>query len=155
MLCGKIASGKSTLAHSLSAAPRTIRLSEDDWLAALFGDQMTSVKDYVACAAKLRGVMAPHVVSLLRAGLSVVLDFPANTVAQRAWMRDVARESAAAHVLHFLDVPDAVCLARLKARNAGGEHAFAATEEQFRLITAHFVPPSEAEGFNLRRVTSD
>ena len=46
-------------------------------------------------------------------------------------------------------MPDEVCLARLRARNAGGAHPFAATEEQFRRITAHFAPPSPEEGFNI------
>lgn len=34
-LCGKIASGKSTLAKQLAKQPRTILLSEDEWLSTL------------------------------------------------------------------------------------------------------------------------
>ncbi|MEG2632911.1 MAG: AAA family ATPase, partial [Comamonas sp.] len=36
MLCGKIAAGKSTLARQLAAAPRTVRINEDDWLSSLY-----------------------------------------------------------------------------------------------------------------------
>ena len=50
---------------------------------------------------------------------------------------------------HYLDVPDEICIARLRKRNADGEHAFAATDEQFRLITKHFVEPAAGEGFNI------
>jgi predicted kinase len=151
LLCGKIASGKSTLAASLSETPGTMVISEDTWLAALYGDQMTSVADYVRCAGKLRLALTPHLVALLKAGVSVVLDFPANTVANRQWMMTVIRESGVPHQLHFLDVADDICKARLRARNASGEHDFAATDEQFDLITRYFVAPEEQEGFNIIR----
>ena len=151
LLCGKIASGKSTLAARLAAEPGCVILSEDHWLAALYADQMQSVADYVRCAAQLKTAMTPHLVALLRAGVPVVLDFPANTKANRAWMMSLIKASSADHRLHYLDVPDALCKSRLHARNQGGEHAFAATDEQFALITRYFDPPQEEEGFNLVR----
>ena len=149
MLCGKIASGKSTLAAKLAAPDHTVHLSEDTWLAALFADQMRTGPDYVRCAAKLLGIMGPHVTALLQAGVSVVLDFPANTVETRAWMRDIVANSAAVHQMHVVDVPDDVCLARLRARNAQGDHAFAATEGQFHRFARYFQPPSPEEGFTI------
>jgi predicted kinase len=151
LLCGKIASGKSTLAAELSAAPGCVVISEDQWLAALYKDEMQSVADYVRYAAKLRKAMTPHLVALLNAGVSVVLDFPANTRANRDWMMSVIKATSADHRLHYLDVPDALCKSRLHARNQGGEHAFAATDEQFALITRYFEAPQEEEGFNLVR----
>jgi len=149
LLCGKIASGKSTLAAQLAAQEATVLVAEDDWLHGLFADQMASPADYLRCSARLRGVMAPHVAALLRAGISVVLDFPANTVETRAWMRDLLQQSGAAHQLHQLDVPDDTCLARLRRRNAAGDHAFAATEAQFHQFTRHFAPPTPQEGFHV------
>lgn len=151
LLCGKIASGKSTLAARLGAAEGTVVLSEDTWLSGLFGDRMASVSDYVSCSAKLRAVIGPHVAALLDAGVSVVLDFPANTVETRGWMRGILEQTDAAHVLHVLDVPDEVCLDRLRARSAEGAHPFDPTEAQFRLISKHFVAPSPEEGFTLVR----
>ena len=147
LLCGKIASGKSTLAAELAAAPGTVLISEDAWLAPLYGEEMLSVADYVRCAARLRAAMQPHLTALLQAGVSVVLDFPANTVENRAWMKTVIAQSGVAHRLHYLDTPDDLCKARLRARNAAGEHAFAATDAQFDLITRYFVAPCEEEGF--------
>jgi predicted kinase len=107
------------------------------------------VADYVRHAARLREAIGPHVEALLKAGLSVVLDFPANTAANRTWMRGIIDRSGARHVLHVLDVPDEVCRARLRARNAAGQHAYAATDAEFDLITAYFTPPTEDEGFNV------
>ena len=149
MICGKIAAGKSTLAEELAQTPGVVRIAEDDWLGTLFADQMTTGADYLRCSAQLRTVMGPHVVALLRAGVSVVLDYPANTRDQRAWMRGLFEEAGVAHQMHVLDVPDEVCLARLRARNAQGDHAFAATEEQFHHFARHFQPPTAEEGFTI------
>jgi predicted kinase len=93
--------------------------------------------------------MEPHVVALLGAGVSVVLDFPANTVDQRAWMRGIAEASGAAHRLHLLEASDGLCLARLRARNAAGDHPFAVTEDQFHQVTRHFASPAPEEGFTI------
>ena len=149
MVCGKIGAGKSTLTRRLADAPATVLISEDAWLAALYPGEIVDLPDYVRTSTRLKQVMAEHVVALLAAGVSVVLDFPANTVSSRAWARGIFEKAGVAHRLHFLDVPDEVCKARLRARNASGEHPFETTDAEFDLITRHFVAPSEAEGFHV------
>ena len=150
VICGKIAAGKSTLANDLGKAPLTITISEDAWLAGLYRDEMTTLQDYVRCTTRLRQVLTPHVVDLLNRNLSVVLDFSANTVEMRKWFREILDQTTADHVLHHLDVPDEVCLQRLKDRNARGDHPFAATEDEFRKMTRHFAAPTPEEGFNVQ-----
>jgi predicted kinase len=147
MICGKAAAGKSTLARRLAAAPNTILISEDAWLSTLYRDEQRTIADYARNSRRLRDVMGDHIEALLRAGLSVVLDFPANTVANRQWMRGLFEKAGAAHRLHFLDVTDAVCKARLRQRNAAGTHEFTVSDAEFDEITSYFVPPSAAEGF--------
>lgn len=151
LVCGKVAAGKSTLCAELGEAPHTVVIAEDALLSALYGDQMTTLEDYARCAGRLRAAIAVHVVALLRAGVGVVLDFPANTVETRAWMRGLAQNAETESLLHFLDVPDEVCKARLRARNTRGDHPFAVTEAEFARLAQHFVPPSEAEGFKIVR----
>ena len=87
LLCGKIAAGKSTLARRLAARSATVLISEDHWNSTLFPDEIKTIEDYARYSARVRAAMGPHVVSLLKAGLSVVLDFQANTLAVRSWMR--------------------------------------------------------------------
>ena len=146
ILCGKIAAGKSTLAAALVREHGALLVSEDFWMSRLFGPELNEVADYVRLSRRLRDAMGPHLTALLRAGLSIVLDFPANTRANRAWMKGISEAAGADHRLHYLDVPDAVCRERLRARNAGGTHEFAASDEQFDLITSYFEPPAEDEG---------
>ena len=149
MFCGKIAAGKSTLASKIAAEENGILISEDAWLHALYADQLHSGADYVRCSRLLRTALAPHVAELLAAGLTVVLDFQANTREVRDWLKALLSDTAADHRLHVLTPPDAVCLARLRARNASGEHPFVVTDAQFERISAHFDPPTPEDGFTL------
>lgn len=147
LFCGKIAAGKSTLAADLAQAPGTVLIRQDFWLSGLFGEEMRSIQDYVRYAGRLQGVIGPHVVDLLRAGMSVVLDFPANTAADRAWMRGLFELAGAEHRLHLLEVDDAVCKARLRRRNTAGNHEFAVTDAQYDRMMRHFAPPGPEEGY--------
>ncbi|MGC2780758.1 MAG: ATP-binding protein [Bradyrhizobium sp.] len=149
LVCGKIAAGKSTLTAALGRRPGTVVVAEDEWLAQLYPGEQSSLADYIRNSSRLRAVMGPHVVALLRAGVSVVLDFPANTLASRAWMRGLFEQAGVPHQLHHLDVPDDVCKARLRQRNDAGQHAFTVTDEEFDLFTSYFVVPSPDEGFDV------
>jgi len=151
LVCGKIASGKSTLTQKLAARPKTVLISEDIWLSQLYADEIRTLDDYVRRSRQLRSILAPHVGSLLLGCLSVVLDFPANTLNNRRWMKDIIDRTGAAHVLHYLDIPDEVCKMRLRNRNATGSHPYAPTDVEFDEITRYFVPPSDEEGFDIIR----
>jgi predicted kinase len=150
LLCGKVASGKSTLANSMAAERGTILLREDFWLSNLFADELATLSDYVQCSERLRNTLEPHIVELLRSGLSVVLDFPANTVEYRLWMRQIFEAADCQHQLHMLDVSDDTCKARLRARNASGSHEFQVSDEEFGRISSYFERPTDEEGFNLQ-----
>ena len=155
MLCGKIAAGKSTLAAELARAPKTVLVSEDAWLAALYADEMTTGADYLRCATRLRSAMSPHVMALLQTGISVVLDFPANTVESRVWMCDLITRSGTDPRMHVFDRPDSVCLDQLRQRNASGTHPFTVSELQFQRFSAYYQPPGPDEGFHLLRHGAD
>jgi predicted kinase len=149
LLCGKIGAGKSTLAKQLAARPATLLIGEDHWTSTLFADQLKTIEDYARLSARLGAAMTPHIVDILGQGLSVVLDFPANTVRQRSWLRSLVEQAGAPHELHYLDVPDAICRQRLHQRNAGGEHQFQVSDAEFEQFTRYFVPPGPDEGFNV------
>src|SRR5215471_9667592 len=100
LLCGKIAAGKTTLARQLAARPATLLISEDHWTSTLFAGDLKTIEDYARLSTRLRAAMAPHIVAILRQGLSVVLDFAANTVKQRAWAKSVIETAQVPHELH-------------------------------------------------------
>ena len=149
LLCGKIASGKSTLATDLGQLPNTIIMREDFWLARLYPGEQNNLAEYIRNSTRLRSAIAPHLIDLLRNGVSIVLDFPANTISSRAWMRALFEGAACEHRLHFLDLDDQICKARLRHRNASGEHEFTVSDEEFDLFNKYFHPPSVHEGFEV------
>jgi predicted kinase len=149
MLCGKIAAGKTTLSAKLGEAEKTIVISEDRWIEQLYPSEIGSLTDYFERSNQLRATLAPHVVALLRADVSVVLDFHANSLGARRWMRRLFEDAGAAHRLHFLDVPDEVCRARMHARRAAGGDGV--SDAEFDYVTSFFVPPDPNEGFNVIR----
>jgi len=146
LFCGKIASGKSTLARQIVAQAPGILIAEDHWLSTLYPGQIRALDDYVAAVGRWRSAIESHLIDLLRAGLPVVLDMAANTRATRAWALRVAAAAGAPHTLHWLDIDDATCRQRLRLRNQSGEHPYSVDDAMFERFTARFEPPSNDEG---------
>jgi predicted kinase len=89
---------------------------------------------------------------MLSKGVSIVLDFPGNTGAQRGWFREIFERANVEHELHFVDASDAVCKRQLKDRTkrlAPGTPW--TTDAEFEAITAYFQPPADDEGYNVVR----
>lgn len=149
-LCGKMASGKSTLSKKLSVEYDAILLSEDAMLSVLYPSEITTIEAYVRYSSRLKEVLKDPIISLLKNGNSVVLDFPANTKKQRSWFREIFESADVAHTLHFIDREDAVCKAQLKERNKTlPKGAPMKSEETFDAITKYFEIPQKEEGFNV------
>ncbi len=150
--CGKMAAGKSTLAIELAKENNAILLIEDDWLSHLYPEEITNIPEYIRYSVRLKNILSGHVVSLLSHGVSVVLDFPANTKDQRNWFRRIYEQANALHALHFVDVSNDICKRQLKKRNKYKPEGSAFTSDaEFDAITKYFQAPSEEEGFNIIR----
>ena len=149
--CGKAGAGKSTLARAIAESEQATLISEDVWLSRLYGEQMQTFDDYKRLSLRLKTVVGPLAVELLRTGRNVVLDFPANTRIARDWFRSLSEQSGSGHVLHFVDSSDTACLSRIERRNAerpeGSHHL---TPQLFLYISAHFEPPQDEEGLHVR-----
>jgi predicted kinase len=151
-LCGKMAAGKSTLARDLAAQENAVLLVQDEFLAALFPGEITSIPSFVNRYTRLKNALTPHICVLLSKRISVVLDFAAATKAQRAWFRELIERTQVEHELHFVDASDAVCKTQLRDRSRGLPTGTRwTTEEEFEAINAHFQPLSEDEKFNVVR----
>ena len=151
-LCGKMAAGKSTLARDLAERENAILLVQDDFLVSLYPGETSDIPGFVRCSSRLRNALEPHVCALLAKGISVVLDFPGNTKAQRAWFRGIFERARVEHELHFVDAADAVCKSQLKDRSKhlppGSPWT---TDAEFDAITSYFQPPTGDESFNVVR----
>src|SRR5216683_8008701 len=68
-LCGKMAAGKSTLARDLAKRENAVLLVQDDFLHALFPDEITDISGFVKCSSRLKNALTPHVCALLSKGI--------------------------------------------------------------------------------------
>ncbi|MFO1253584.1 MAG: ATP-binding protein [Inhella sp.] len=95
-VCGKTAAGKSTHAKALAVQKNALLFVQDELLEMLYPGEIRVLADFERCSARLRAALAPQIEALLRLGLDVVLDFPANTLKQRAWFRELFEAAGAA-----------------------------------------------------------
>lgn len=149
-----MAAGKSTLSNQIAEREGAILLSQDELLDALFPGAVDSLRSFDAYSKRIQAALTPLVCALLSKGVSVVLDFPANTKGQRAWFRQLLDVSHAAHELHLIVASDELCKRQLQQRSAqrrlppGTKWTTAA---DFDEVTAYFDPPSAEEGFHVVR----
>jgi len=150
--CGKMAAGKSTLARNLAAREKAVLLVQDDLLDTLFPGEITDIHGFLERSSRLKNALTPHVCALLSKGISVVLDFPGNTRAQRAWFRELIERANVEHEVHFVAAPDILCKRQLRDRSKDLPAGTPWTSDaNFEAINAYFQPPSEDENFNIVR----
>lgn len=148
-IAGKVGAGKSTLARGLAREFNAVHICEDQWIA-LVGGEVRSLRDYVRHSSRCRALMGPHLRDVVRVGTSLVLDFAGNTPRDRAWVRGLFAPLGVEPVLHVLDVPEAVCLERLRRRNTErvpGQFWGEVSEALFHEAARYYVPPTPEEGF--------
>jgi predicted kinase len=154
--CGKMAAGKSTLARQLAAGERTVLLVQDELLAQLYPGEILEMRDFMDRSQRLHAALTPPIVGMLTAGVSVVLDFPANTLNQRAWFRELIERSGAPHEMHVIEASDALCKRQLRERSRHLPPGSPWTnDEDFDAVTAYFQPPTADEGFTIVRHARD
>jgi len=151
--CGKMGAGKSTQARKVSIERNAVLLSEYEWLESIYPKKIRSLDDYIKYSNLLKPQMKRLTQSILITGVDVVMDFPANTLSQRNWFRQIFSEINAPHNLFYLDVSNEICLKQIAKRNIEQpERAATDTKEMFEMVTNFFVAPSPEEGFNVKEV---
>lgn len=154
--CGKMGSGKSTKAQIIAKEMHAILLSEDEWLATIYPDEIVDFESYIKFSSRLKPLIKNHVQSILSKGVSVVMDFPANTENQRQWIKDIFSEHGIPHKLVYLEASNPLCLKRIMQRRiTNPERQHFDTEEIFLQVNRYFQPPSDNEEFNIEVIRID
>ena len=130
LMCGLPGAGKTTQAKALAAALPLVRLSPDEWLAALGFDLFDE-----AARERVEQQLWRHAQDLLRTGADVILENGFWGRTERDGYRRTARDLGASVHLHYLDVP----LDELKRRRT------VVTGAQLDEYAALFEAPDAAE----------
>ncbi|MFQ3232029.1 AAA family ATPase [Reinekea sp.] len=147
---GKMGAGKTTYSTKLSKEIGGVLISEDEWLNKLYPNEINNFDDFLVRHSKLLDVIGPHVQKILKAGSSVVLDFPANTIKDRKRYLNIANEIKAPHVATYLNVSNELCLLQIaKRRLEQPDRVKFDTPEVFEMVTQYFEEPNESEGLSL------
>ena len=146
LTCGLPGSGKTTLARRLEREHRALRLTTDEWLVRIFGDDMTMAENETYRPQLEYHLFPDLAVRALELGVNVVLDFGVWARNEREDFRGRAAAVGARSELHFLDVPIDELLKRLELRNLEQPAAvFRISEDQLRLWATWFERPDADE----------
>lgn len=141
VLVGLPAAGKTSRARELAAAWNALRLTPDEWMIPLFGQEQPDGKRNV-----MEGRLIWLALSALRIGVNVVLDFGVWGRDERSALRALAASVGATSELVYLPVDEEEQWRRVQARPVtDATTAFAMTKADLEGWRRVFQPPDTAE----------
>jgi predicted kinase len=145
LMVGLPGAGKTTLAKNLEVERPALRLTPDEWIPILYGENLSqekldSVRD------PMEAMHWQMAAAALRLGVDVVLDFGLWSRRERDDFRARAAALGARAEIYFLNASHAELSARLAARNANlPPGTFHISQAQLDLWWNWFEPPTEDE----------
>lgn len=145
LLCGMAGAGKTTLAKQIEISNSALRLSPDEWIDKIIKDvsdknELDRLRDPIE---SLQWTIAQ---SLLRLGISVILENGFWSKQERMTFQAQARDLGARVELHYLDVPKDELWRRIEKRNADlPAGSFLVTKQELESWLAVFETPTLEE----------
>lgn len=141
VMVGLPAAGKTSRARALASAWRALRLTPDEWMIPLFGQEQPEGKRNV-----LEGRLIWLALSALRIGVNVVVDFGVWSKDERSALRALAASVGATSELVYLPVDEEEQWRRVQARPlTDAATTFEMTKADLERWREVFQPPGPAE----------
>lgn len=141
VLVGLPAAGKTSRARQLASEWSALRLTPDEWMIPLFGQQQPAGKRNV-----LEGRLIWLALSALRSGVNVVLDFGLWGKDERSALRALAASVGASSELIYLPVDEEEQWRRVQARSlSDAATTFEMTKADLERWRQIFQPPNLTE----------
>lgn len=149
LLCGFIGAGKTTFARKLEERTGAVRITKDEWLIRLIGNDPT-IDGYEDYDSKICGLSRDVAFQLVEKGIDVIIDEGFWAKEERALLRRSIEEIGAEEVLYYLDTPIETIRERVARRNTSPTRdSFRITREMLDNYLTYWQPPSEDEGYVL------
>jgi predicted kinase len=144
LIVGLPGAGKTTRAKELAADRRALRLTPDEWMIALFGDDFHTEEGGKRWI--LEGRLILLALEALRLGTSVVLDYGLWGRDERTALRWLAGAAGAVTEVVYVPVDRETQLARIAHRQATApDQTFPMTEADVDQWRTQFQAPDQAE----------
>jgi len=141
VMVGLPASGKTSRARELASAWSALRLTPDEWMIPLFGQEQPEGKRNV-----LEGRLIWLALSALRIGVNVVLDFGVWGKDERSALRALAASVGATSELVYLQVDEEEQWRRVRPRSlSDAATTFGMTKADLERWRRIFQPPDATE----------
>jgi predicted kinase len=141
VMVGLPAAGKTSRACELASAQRALRLTPDEWMIPIFGQEQPEGKRNI-----LEGRLIWLALSALRIGVNVVLDFGVWGKDERSALRALAASVGASSELVYLQVDEEEQWRRVQARSqTGAATTFDMTKADLKRWRQIFQPPDATE----------
>ena len=115
LICGKVCSGKSTLAALLKASENAVVLSCDEVVFSLFGEDFGERHDEVT--GRIKKYLCKKAAEIAHMGGNVILDWGFRSRSERQHMRRFFEIGEIRTVLYYVDVSDEQWRKNIKYRN--------------------------------------
>ncbi|HEU5430423.1 MAG TPA: ATP-binding protein [Thermomicrobiales bacterium] len=149
VLCGFIGAGKTTFAKQLAAQTGAVRITKDEWLIRMVGNDPT-IDGYADYDAKMCGLSRDVAFQLAANGIDVIIDEGVWEKEQRDRLRQRAEEVGAEAVVYFLDTPMETIRERVARRNMNAANdSFKISGELLDFYLQYWEPPGEDEDYVL------
>lgn len=140
-MVGLPSAGKTSRARELARAWSALRLTPDEWMIPLFGQQQPEGKRNI-----LEGRLIWLAMSALRVGVNVVLDFGVWAKVERSALRALAVSVGASSELVYLPVEEEEQWRRVQARTlTDAATTFEMTRADLARWRSSFQPPDATE----------
>ncbi len=147
VLCGFIGAGKTTFAKKLEETTGAVRITKDEWLIRLIGNDPT-IEGYEDYDHRICELSRDVAFQLVEKRIDVIIDEGVWERELRDRLRDRIEESGAQAVLYFLDTPLETIRERVARRNANpAKDSFTISADLLDGYLKHWQSPGEEEGY--------
>ncbi|NYJ07928.1 AAA family ATPase [Petropleomorpha daqingensis] len=138
---GLPSTGKTTAARRIEVEQQALRLTKDEWVKALYGDENPpSAQDVI------EGRLVEIGLRALELGIDVVLDYGLWSRDERSALRQAAADRGARVELHYFELGPAEQRRRLDRRQAEAPHTtWPMSDEELAAWAARFEIPTSGE----------
>src|SRR3990172_3232963 len=146
VICGFIGAGKTTFARKLEKETKAIRITKDEWIIKIFGNKITSDKDFERYDKNITELATDIAFEILKSGGDVILDEGFWVKSQRDDIKKKILNIGAKPILYYVECPVEKMRERVIDRSKTPPlDSFEINEEMFDKYLKYWEPPIAEE----------